>query len=102
MTKTPHITLLEMLSRPVTGDSEGIGKKEEIIAPIAEKAFKIENIPAISEEKSDTVTPEDIRAGEQIYHEALAYIKDAIAPAMIKVSPHETIPCLYRCDAKCI
>ncbi len=35
------------------------------------------------------VSPEDIREGERVYHEALAYIKDAIAPAMVKVTPQD-------------
>lgn len=42
-------------------------------------------------EPESTTAPsnEEIREGENIYHEALAYIKDAIAPAMMRVSPHD-------------
>jgi conjugal transfer ATP-binding protein TraC len=37
----------------------------------------------------NTVSKEDLREGERIYHEALVYIKDAIAPAMMKVGPRD-------------
>lgn len=37
----------------------------------------------------NTATKEDIREGEKTYHEALVYIKDAIAPAMMKIGPRD-------------
>jgi hypothetical protein len=89
MTTTPHTTLLEMLSRPVTGDAGGVLKNEiEAVFLASEKTHDI-TTPISVETESEKTTPEDIRAGELIYHEALAYIKDAIAPAMIKISPHD-------------
>ncbi len=37
----------------------------------------------------DVVSAEDMRKGEKMYHEALVYIKDAIAPAMMRVTPQD-------------
>ena len=56
-----------MIHKNSTKDSQGTTTKEEI----------------------KEGTPEEIREGEDIYHEALIYIKDAIAPAMVKVSPND-------------
>lgn len=86
---TPHTTLLEMLSRPVTGDASELpdfhGKNSQSSIP-ENKMQQIGTPVAID---LGNATPEEIKTGERIYHEALAYIKDAIAPAMVKVSPHD-------------
>ncbi len=92
MPTTPHTTLLEILSRPVTGDASGIKVTlEHTISPLITHARK--DAIALGGASTDDIkaTPEDIKAGDRIYHEALAYIKDAIAPAMVKVSPHDIL-----------
>lgn len=90
MTTSPHTTLLEILSRPVTGDPAESEKHmrttSSLPVDIKEKTLAGPSISPVDIEKA---TPADIKAGERIYHEALAYIKDAIAPAMIKVSPND-------------
>ena len=87
---TTHTTLLEILSRPVTGDASQIQDVEELIAhPVSIDTKNRAHISEKGTPDSAEATPEEIKTGERIYHEALAYIKDAIAPAMVKVSPHD-------------
>jgi hypothetical protein len=82
-----HTTLLEILTRPVTGDiSEIKDITGKITSNSPSKEITKENIPNQDDEK---VSQDDYKAGEKIYHEALAYIKDAIAPAMVKVTPRD-------------
>ncbi len=93
MNPVPHTTLLELLTQPVTGDIGVITKKKieafdsSVIRKDAHKTATEQNNHGIEDLKD--ATPEEIKEGEQVYHEALAYIKDAIAPAMVKVSPHD-------------
>lgn len=91
MTNTAHTTLLEILSRPITGDPEGGVKAPHGATDTISVTDKthISSVLPLESTSDDKASAEDIRAGERIYHEALAYIKDAIAPAMIKVSPHD-------------
>lgn len=87
---TTHTTLLEILSQPVTGDASGIQATGDKV--VHDKLLDTKKQALGSPQTmidDSTATPEDIKAGERIYHEALAYIKDAIAPAMVKVSPHD-------------
>ena len=86
---TTHTTLLEMLSRPVTGDASEIIDSHGKIAQTAIPGNTMKSLGGSIDIDIGNATPEEIKTGERIYHEALAYIKDAIAPAMVKVSPHD-------------
>lgn len=86
---TTHTTLLEILSQPVTGDASGITNTTSKVIPKELLDTKKRALGGAAIASDDKASPEDIKAGERIYHEALAYIKDAIAPAMVKVSPHD-------------
>jgi|GEM_PF-3216812 len=64
MTTSPHTTLLEILSRSVTGDSTGGVKQEKHISSLLQSENKI---PFLGEDSATTVdigkaTPEDIKA----------------------------------------
>jgi conjugal transfer ATP-binding protein TraC len=91
MNTTTHTTLLDILTKPVTGDVGVLGdsKTLAIESPIIHKKTSRTGIGKQEKTTEDIkdISPEDIREGERIYHEALAYIKDAIAPAMVKISP---------------
>ena len=83
----PHKTLLEILTKPVTGDAIEIKNSQgKVTSTLPTKEISQEKREIVDDTK---VSQEDYRAGEKIYHEALAYIKDAIAPSMVKVSPHD-------------
>ncbi len=86
---TTHTTLLEMLSRPVTGDASEVIDSHGKIAQTAIPGNTMKSLGGSIDIDIGNATPEEIKTGERIYHEALAYIKDAIAPAMVKVSPHD-------------
>jgi len=98
------ITLQELIAKNYTGDAEGY---EQFLLERAEQKILWEDISPIVSTPSKTtteavpssdVTPvetnpkklskqeaEEIRLGEKEYREALAFIKDAIAPAMMKI-----------------
>lgn len=86
---TTHTTLLEMLSQPVTGDPAELIDSHRGTNQAAIPENKMQQIGTPVAIDLGNATPEEIKTGERIYHEALAYIKDAIAPAMVKVSPHD-------------
>lgn len=87
-----HTTLLEILSRPVSWDA--FYEKKKSLGTINSNTVNsgawnhIDTTPQVSLDDSNA-TPEEIKNGEKIYREALAYIKDAIAPAMIKVNSRD-------------
>lgn len=100
MTKTlKKNSLQEILERNYTADagdiSHGIKESQEAMVMLLEErdvpsvadTTKQESAPADTqgsdmEEKED---PKELLEGDRIYHEALAYVKDAIAPAMMKI-----------------
>ncbi len=106
--------LLSLISKPVTGDSQGFDREllptpenpsPSIDLPEAEKPVpepaaptpSVQGVPlenGVSATGSDTYDPkrkltkeeaEEIRRAEKEYKDALTYVKDAIAPAMMKV-----------------
>lgn len=95
MTTQSHTTLLDILTRPVTGDLDIQEKESKHTSTSNTGATKKntggsrEQYEPLPEYNNSKETPEDIKEGERIYHEALAYIKDAIAPAMVKVTPQD-------------
>lgn len=107
----PSQTLLELITTPVTGDT---GDFEKPLLPTAENPNPVPlptpipqpavptpapiqavtEAPATAVTESDTYDPnrkitreeaEEIRKGEKEYREALAFVKDAIAPSMMRV-----------------
>lgn len=85
-------TLLEMLTQPLTGDpwEYKISKTQEDNTP-DEKTHTPWEVPqeTIVHDNEEPVKNEEFAEGEKIYQDALAYIKDAIAPAMVKVSAND-------------
>ncbi len=96
MNNTTHSPLLDILTQPITGDAFVINQnnKEQNYGQIFDKvgtnATKDIHKNLDSQPTDiNTATKEDLREGERIYHEALVYIKDAIAPAMMKIGPRD-------------
>jgi len=113
MNPIEHTSMIQLLSVQITGDTEVITPSK--VTPDTQTPTKtattegIEGIsldsaspanPSIIRTKTDAFVgkPEadqskenkaDIIEGERIYHEALAYIKDAISPAMMKITPQD-------------
>ena len=104
MADTQKSILLELVSKNYTGDAEGYEQAlyeatvKQVLepAPVAEVSVQVQPTapaaPAVSETALDDpnkkLTKEEaieIRKGEKEYQEALAYIKDAIAPSMMKI-----------------
>ena len=102
--------LLELVSKNYTGDSEGFEKSalstaeespifsyEDSTTQTPQKKDETSVQSTVSQTSVEVMTPENpgakltkeeaarIRQGEKEYYEALAYIKDAIAPSMMKV-----------------
>jgi hypothetical protein len=79
-------SLRDLLMQPLSGDVGIYISNPDMRDAIQTDAhFDHAEIQKITEESID-MTPEEIREGDHIYHEALAYIKDAIAPAMMKIT----------------
>lgn len=106
MNQTEHTSMIELLSTQLTGDIEVVASEKAIDTPHTAPQNTAPTTPieislTTQEVSKDTISntadikteaPEnktDIVEGERIYHEALAYIKDAIAPAMMKATPHD-------------
>jgi len=107
MNQKEHTSMMQLLSVQITGDAEVKSVDQTIFEaqnPIPSQEKSTNNNPAestdnirakvelLAETKTDSDTKEekaDIVEGERIYHEALAYIKDAISPAMMKISPQD-------------
>lgn len=101
--------LIELISKNYTGDAEWYEKKLlerkdiSITVPDAPNSTEIipaKNVmqtadskePAHAENASKKLTKQEadeIRQGEKEYREALAFVKDAIAPAMIKIDANK-------------
>lgn len=105
--------LLELISKNYTGDAEGYEKdivsissilKEEVLTQkvpeeVPQEEKKVKSKKETGEEKKEDIKTEvvdenrkltkeeadDLRQGEKDYREAIAFIKDAIAPSMMKV-----------------
>ena len=95
MNTPAHTTLLDILTRPVTGDLDIQETSENWVNIVNTDSMKHNTHPTsipyqwLPEYDNGKATPEDIKEWERIYHDALAYIKDAIAPAMVKVTPQD-------------
>ncbi len=111
MNQKEYTSLTQLLSQSITGDAEvvhvwdknhtvEITKEEKVVLTTDNKIFAtvdedkddapdISTDKAIPQEQTQEVSKEDLIEGERNYHEALAYIKDAIAPAMMKVTPQD-------------
>jgi hypothetical protein len=112
MNQNDHTSMIELLSVQITGDAEIVSTSKvpletpvptqvappitEAITPVAPSPLetktdiqaKTEALATVPDEKS-IENKADIVEGERIYHEALAYIKDAISPAMMKITPQD-------------
>ena len=112
MNQNDHTSMIELLSVQITGDAEIVSTSKipletlvstqvapsiaETMTPVApfpletktDIQTKTEALATVPDEKS-IENKADIVEGERIYHEALAYIKDAISPAMMKITPQD-------------
>jgi conjugal transfer ATP-binding protein TraC len=104
MNQNEHTSMMQLLSVQITGDVEvkSIEKtiSETKIPPVSQDIQLPESNKQVLQskaallvetktEKDSSEDKEDLVQGERIYHEALAYIKDAISPAMMKITPHD-------------
>ncbi len=116
MNQTEHTSMLQLLSVQITGDAAVLSsekafqtdaqpaitpahtdqtettKLEQTIksdTPIATDPLVNNTSAPASPSKESKQDKEDIIEGNRMYHEALAYIKDAISPAMMKITPQD-------------
>ncbi|MBC7504060.1 DUF87 domain-containing protein [Candidatus Gracilibacteria bacterium] len=96
-------TLAELISKNYTGDVEGLeklplvslsGAQTNSISPTSPIELNLSSTAIVASSYSDTtdrkLTREEameIKESEREYNESLAFIKDAIAPAMMRIDP---------------